>query len=253
MRMLGKKPKRTDKRTLKLATYLKPERLTLPPPALDWGHDSPYPLYKNDEIGDCTCASAAHQVITWSMASGQSSPLPTNGDVVTAYSAVSGYDPKTGANDEGAVMLDVLNYWRRTGIGGHKILAYVEADRTNIVELELAMHLFGGLYVGLALPIVADSQPVWTVTDAEFEGPATPGSWGGHAVHLDQYDAFGPKVRTWGKRQKMTWQWLLSYADEIYCCISTDWIGKSGLAPNGFDLIQLERDIKTVEQLARNE
>jgi len=251
--MLGKKPKRTDKRTLKLATYLKPERLTLPPPALDWGHDSPYPLYKNDEIGDCTCASAAHQVITWSMASGQSSPLPTNGDVVTAYSAVSGYDPKTGANDEGAVMLDVLNYWRRTGIGGHKILAYVEADRTNIVELELAMHLFGGLYVGLALPIVADSQPVWTVTDAEFEGPATPGSWGGHAVHLDQYDAFGPKVRTWGKRQKMTWQWLLSYADEIYCCISTDWIGKSGLAPNGFDLVQLERDIKTVEQLARNE
>ena len=251
--MLGKKPKRVDQRTLKLAAYLRTERLTLPPPALDWGHDSPYPMYKNDEIGDCTCASAAHQVITWNMASGQFSPPPTNGDVVAAYSAVSGYDPKTGANDEGAVMLDVLNYWRKTGIGGHKILAYVEADRTNIVELELAMHLFGGLYVGLALPIVADTQPVWTVTDAEFEGLATPGSWGGHAVHLDQYDTFGPKVRTWGKRQKMTWQWFLSYTDEVYCCISTDWIGKSGLAPNGFDLIQLERDIKTVEQLARNE
>jgi hypothetical protein len=253
MRMLGKKPKRTDKRTLKLARYLKRERLTLPPPALDWGMQSNYPMYLNDEIGDCTCASAAHQIITWNSASGNFAPDPSTKDVIAAYSAVSGYDPATGENDEGAVMLDVLNYWRKVGIGGHKITAYVEADRTNIVELELATHLFGGLYVGLALPLEADRQKVWDVTDAEFEGTATPGSWGGHAVHLDQYDAYGPVIRTWGKRQRMTWQWLLSYADEVYCCISTDWIGKSGLAPNGFDLVQLERDIKTVEQLARNE
>ena len=56
---------------------------------------------------------------------GKKMATPSDKQVVAAYSAITGYNPSTGANDNGAVEIDVLNYWRQTGIAGHKIGAYV--------------------------------------------------------------------------------------------------------------------------------
>jgi hypothetical protein len=250
MRKLGKLPKRVDRRTLKLASYLQPARLTLPPRELDWGRDR-YPMFRNDEIGCCTIAAAAHMVEDWSAMCHTGYKL-TDHDVIKAYSAVTGYDPDTGANDNGAVMLDVLNYWRQTGIGGHKILAYAEADTTNIVECQLAHWLFGGLYLGLALPASAEQQQVWDIPDGGPVNAGEPYSWGGHAVRMCAYDTGWDTVATWGQRQKCTWQWLLTYADEAYAVLSDDWLSRAGVAPNGFNVEKLRADLALVQTLSRN-
>ena len=43
----------------------------------------------------------------------------------------------TGLNDNGAVILDVLNYWRKTGIGGHPISAYADLKELDAGNVEL--------------------------------------------------------------------------------------------------------------------
>lgn len=251
MKKLGKLKKRVDRRTFKLSRYLQPDRLTLPPRELDWGRDQ-YPMFRNDQIGCCTVAAAAHMIGDWSAMCHTGYTL-TDQDVIKAYSAVSGYNPATGANDDGAVMLDVLNYWRQKGIGGHKILAYAEADTSNIVECMLASWLFGGLYLGLALPVSADRQRIWDIIPGGPVGAGEPYTWGGHAVRMCAYTVGWSTVATWGERQLATWQWLLTYADEAYAVLSVDWLAHGGgAAPNGFNLAKLQSDLALVQTLSRN-
>ena len=62
---LGKLPYREDSRTLFIANYLTPQ-LPPPPPALDLTRKvKAWPMYNNDQIGDCTCAAAGHMVELW--------------------------------------------------------------------------------------------------------------------------------------------------------------------------------------------
>jgi hypothetical protein len=44
----------------------------------------------------------------------------------------------------------------------------------------------------------------------------------------------------------MTRAWFEKYCSEAYALISKDWIKASGLAPSGFDLAALEKDLKLV-------
>jgi len=41
----------------------------------------------------------------------------------------------------------------------------------------------------------------------------------------------------------MTWGFLHTYADEAFAVLSPDWIAKTGLAPNHFNLSQLQADL----------
>jgi hypothetical protein len=118
---LGKAAARYDPRTLLLASYVTPA-LPAPPASFDltpkvgasWG------MMDNDQIGDCTCAAAGHLIMEWTANAGKKMVTPTDKQIVAAYSAITGYNPATGANDNGANEIDVLNYWRQTGIAGHK-------------------------------------------------------------------------------------------------------------------------------------
>ena len=118
--MLGKLPVRTDVRTLSLARYVDSARLPAPPDVFDETSGvGGWPMYANDRIGDCTTAAAAHMIEAWSAAGrGQAIELPESA-VLDAFDHVKLADPLTG--EEGAVELDVLRYWRATGIGGHRI------------------------------------------------------------------------------------------------------------------------------------
>jgi hypothetical protein len=170
--------------------------------------------------------------------------------IVSAYSAITGYNPQTGAHDDGAVETDVLNFWRRHGIGGHKIMAYTALEPGNTTHVETAVELFGGCYIGLALPISAQTQQVWTVPPGGATGPGKPGSWGGHAVPVVAYDHHGLTVVTWGELKQMTWGFWAAYCDEAYAVLSQDFLKKGAdgslIAPNGFDLSALEADLKAV-------
>ncbi len=95
---LGKQRARHDPRTLQLADYLDTTALPPAPKSCDWGAKIPedgWGMMLNDEIGDCTCAAAAHLIQDWTSNDGTLVTLK-DADVLKAYEAVSGYDPKTG-------------------------------------------------------------------------------------------------------------------------------------------------------------
>ena len=244
---LGKQPPRHDPRTLQFAKYFEGEALPPPPSSENWGaRVSRWPMMANDTIGDCTCAAAGHMIEQWTTYAGRA-VIPADRAIIAAYAAITGYDPRTGDNDNGAVELDVLNYWRHHGIAQHKIMAYVGLEPRNHFQVKDAVLLFGNCYIGLALPRTAQTQEVWAVPPGGPIGAGAPGSWGGHAVPVVAYDERGLDVVTWGALKRMTWTFWDAYCDEAYAVLSKDWISKvSELAPNRFDLATLEKDLKAL-------
>jgi len=245
---LGKSAARHDPRTLLLASYL---TATLPtaPASFDltskvgasWG------MMDNDQLGDCTCAAAGHLLMEWTANAGKKMFTPTDKQIVAAYSAITGYNPTTGANDNGAVEIDVLNYWRQSGIAGHKIGAYVALEPANHNHVMDSVYIFGGCYIGMQLPISAQSQvqnhQPWSVPPGGLTGDGMPGSWGGDAVPVVAYDVRGVTVVTWGALQVMTWSFWEAYCDESYAILSNDYLTGKKTTPQGFSMQQLQADL----------
>jgi hypothetical protein len=202
-------------------------------------------MLANDRLGDCTCASAGHLIMNWT-ADNQDLYVPSDSEIIEAYAAVSGYNPVTGTGDDGAVEIDVLNYWRNTGIAGHKIGAYASVDPKIQAHVQASIYLFGGIYLGFSLPLSANGQSEWAVTDPTLAGNAAPGSWGGHAVPAVAYDDQGLTVITWGQTMKVTWAFFADYCEEGYAIISPDFINGTKPAPNGLSMDQLTIDLNGI-------
>lgn len=235
---LGRAEVYHDPRTLRLANYLD-DAVVLPeiPEQADWtANVATWPMYANDRLGDCTIAAAGHMVQSWTAAA--SSPRePAEQDILDAYDA-------TGSGDTGRFEVDVLNYWRNTGIGGDRIAAYAYLDPQNLDHVHAAIWLFGGVYAGVALPNTAKGQTVWDVDgDPSVQGSdAFPGSWGGHAVPFLGYGAGHLATVTWGATLNLTDAFHLAYTDELYVPLSADFL-KGDVNPAGFDLAALQADL----------
>jgi hypothetical protein len=248
---LGRRPTKHDPqgRTLQLARYLTAQ-LPAPPAWINWAQrvEGGWPVYANDRYGDCTCASAAHAEVAWSAVAGHPS-RPSTDEVLRAYSAVTGFSPgPPPSNDNGAYMLDVANYWRKVGIGGRRVAAYMKIDHQDPQQIRQAIALFGAVYAGVDLPLAARVQFAagrWWTTTATTASAAR-GSWGGHAVALLGYDARALLGITWGREQRMTWAWWRRYASEAYALVSPDFLDRAGRSPAGLDLAALLADLQRV-------
>jgi hypothetical protein len=242
---LGKKAARFDPRTLKMAKYI-----TAPPapPESNWLTGvKAWPMLANDTLGDCVEAASGHMIELWQSLTSPSAPVPTQAQIVSAYSGAAGYVPGDPNTDQGTDMLTFLNYWRQTGVGGNKIAAYVSLKPGNLTELKQAIFLFGAAMIGVALPITAQSQPNgWTVP-GPTTGDGSPGSWGGHCVPVGAYnESAAPERRnqlvTWGEVITMSDDFYRTYCDEAYAVIDPAWFDGS-LAPNHFDMAALQADL----------
>lgn len=239
---LGRLPTKHDPRTLKLARYLT-SALPPAPPEHDYtAKVTAWGMMGNDTVGDCTVAAAGHEVEAWTAYATQEHEV-TTAEVLAAYSAITGYDPARPETDQGAFCLDVLKYWRSHGIAGHMIGSFVAVDPTRADELATALWLFGSVYLGLDLPVSAKSQAIWDVPAGGPVGDGAPGSWGGHAVCLQAYDADGAVIVTWGETRRVTWAFLATYCSEAYALLSPDWFSTDGTAPSGFDWETLNTDL----------
>jgi hypothetical protein len=245
---LGKLPVRHDPRTLLFASYLT-TALPAPPASFNAATKvgSSWGMMDNDQIGDCTCAAAGHLIMEWTASTKARMVTPTDAQIVAAYSAITGYNPTTGANDNGANEIDVLNYWRQSGIAGHQISAYAALEPGNHTHVMDSVYIFGGCYIGLSLPLSAQSQTQnnqpWSVPPSGTTGDGKPGSWGGHAVPVVAYDARSLTVVTWGALQTMTWGFWTAYCDEAYALLSPDYLTGKNVTPGGFELKQLQADL----------
>lgn len=252
--MLGKKAARFDKRTLKLSRYLAPH-LRDRPEVSDWAAKVPnWPMYLNDQIGDCAIAMVAHARQSWTGNDG-TIVTPSDQEVIDGYSHVGGYRPGNPHTDQGCVMLDVLNSWNHDGLCGGHIRAYAQIHPGDVETSLTGCHYFGGLMMGVQLPLaVQGNDTEWLAPSdpAQMVGEWAKGSWGGHAVFGSGYDVTRQRLQfvSWGKVMEMSFNFLAAYADEVYVCVSADYLGPDFTAPSGIDMNLLLADIGAIRSVA---
>ncbi len=141
----GKLPAQPARPHLKLSAAMR--SLAAPPPRADWQSDAiAWPMYGNDQIGDCTCAAVGHIVNQFTYYGTGEEVQPSEANVIKMYSAITGYKPGKPATDTGAYCQDVLGYWRKTGLEGHKIVAYAALDASNLDEVKQAIAAYPSRY-----------------------------------------------------------------------------------------------------------
>jgi len=199
-----------------------PEVLDLTAGLMDWG------MMKNDVEGDCTCASCGHQLQSYTGAAGRDKIVTVSDDIIEAeYEAISGFRPGDPSTDNGAYITDALDYFKNTGLAGHKIQAHAPIVLTEL-RVRQAMDIFGSLNFGVALPIacqdyidgVFDLPADVDVKPFDPNSPWFPGSWGGHSMASIFYaqDKFLEFV-SWGRKWRWTWRAVMFYAQEAHACI----------------------------------
>jgi hypothetical protein len=238
----GKHPAKLDYRTLRFKDYVTP-KLAPPPPSANvldrvyqqLNTNDPtqlFPMDGNDTLGDCTIAAAAHAVTTYSGLLGSKT-------IMSQPAVVKLYEKLTGGPDTGLSELDVLNYWRQNKVEGDQILAYVKIDPKNHTNVQSAIQLFGGVYLGFQ--VQQNCQQEFAAGQPWTPGPLTQD---GHAVFAVAYDQNGVTVLTWGSTQQATWAWWDECVDEAYAILPQQ-ATNPAFAP-GFNITQLQQDLAAV-------
>jgi hypothetical protein len=187
-------------------------------------------VFANDHLGDCTIAGCANFAMLASVKAGQPVPAITDADVIARYARVDGYNPTDPSTDRGGIELNVLNDWRHDPFNGVDLLAFASIDIHDLALLRYAVQTLGGVYVGLELPISAQSQTgsLWDTAPG-----MVPGSWGGHCTVIDGFDYTLPVPEllhvTWGTHQRCTEAFWRACGDEAYAPLLNNGMSMPGL------------------------
>jgi hypothetical protein len=247
---LGKLPATVDQRDLMFARYVEPAKLPTPP--AQFGHETlfgarAWGMLGNDEWGDCAWAGPAHETMLLTKEGGHQAHF-TTADVLSDYSAGTGFNPKAGPpgdnpTDQGSDVRKVFGYRRSKGIVDskgqrHKIGAYVRLDEKDLQQVYQAMYLFQVVGIGIQFPDTAMDQfhkgePWDVVAGAHIEG----GHYVSGVAKRQNID-----VITWGALQQMTEAFFEKYCEEAWVYVSAENL-KNGKSPEGFNIAQLQADI----------
>lgn len=211
-----------------------------------------WPVYLNDQLGDCTIAAIGHMYGAWSQYGSGSEALFDDATIQEVYSRVGGYDPDDPSTDQGCVMSQVLADQKATGITDtagkvHKVLGYAAfgnpADATLLGQV---LDVFGSVYVGINVQQSMESEFA-----AGQAWDWTPGDQivGGHAICLQQRygDADVPyEYVTWGALEKATANFQANAAEEAWAVVTADWVRANGTTVEGLDLQQLLSDMRDI-------
>lgn len=242
---LGKRPATTGAVKLRLVNYL--DTSALPPIPAEYGHEAlvgaDWSMLGNDKYGDCVWAGAAHESMLWTREA-QTPATFSEASVLKAYSAVTGFDPKTGAGDNGTDMLAACKYRRRTGIldaagKRHKIGAYLALDPGDVDQLHAAVYLFDGVGIGVEFPTqwmdaFNAGRPWDRVTRPKQDG--------GHYITGVCRRAGRTGVVTWGRVQWLTDAGYAQFNDESYVYLAPEKL-HGGVDMQGLDLAHLKTDL----------
>ena len=253
----GKAPARKGAVSFQFKDYFDPTKLPTPPAV--FGHFngfSDFHMLGNDQFGDCVWAGAAHEHMIWSTEGGRTRARFTVYDVLSDYSAVTGFDKsKTDAKgnnptDNGTDMSLAASYRRKTGIrdatgARRKIDGYLALETGNWDQLVVAMYLFGAVGIGVQLPQSAmdqfDARKPWTVPWMKTR------IVGGHYICGVGRDKNGnAPIVSWGRTNPMTQKWYERFSDEAICYFSLETLNQKGLSPEGYDADELRKHLEAL-------
>ena len=257
---LGKLPAKIDTRTIPFRKITR----AMPPPPDIWDNDVMYPgfsdtyMYGNDQWGCCAISARAHQTLRFELKEQGKEILITTNEVLSEYWYEQGSLPTTikkfcietlkweSRPDNGLVLLDSLNCWRKQGWKTNKqlysIYAFSAVDWKDKIDVKNCIYLLDGGIAGFLVPRSSETQfnkgEIWSkVTD---DG----GIMGGHAIYVVGYNEWGPVCMTWGKKQQMTWEFWNTYVDEFYGIVDNrnNWMGDS----SRIDVAVLDNILKAI-------
>ena len=247
----GKLPFVDDPKRLRLENYFTDAALLEEPPLeIHWPIPDPIGMLLNDKRGDCAIAGPLHQIMVWKQTNGFTWYASDN-DALEGYEGAGGFDPSkddaygNNPTDGGCNLSDVMDYWYNTGFGGHKIGPSALVNFRDIKMLKRAIHIFGGVIVGWALPkSLNDDDQLWTAPPNSI-GDNFPGSGGGHCTILTGYDQNNIFDNiTWGSKRYADWSYVPYCMDECHVAFSPEWLMDPTKAPNSIDLTTLIQDLK---------
>lgn len=245
----------------------KPDGTLNPPASVDWysgvpasswlmlgnGPDNSIPNLPNfGGCGDCTVAGMGHMIdqVEW-YAQSHTPATVTGAQAVAAYSAITGYNPANGSNDNGAELQQVLQWWTQNGFAGYTPSGFAEIDITNVALTQTCIDYFGAVYSGFAVPAIFETQfdngQPWDVP----RGRAGSQIVGGHCVPIIGYDATYWYVLTWGAVQKVTYAALAKYwgtqeGGEGWVAVVPQLMEASGVTPSGLDTATANADFQSL-------
>lgn len=246
---LGKKPARPGAVALKLSDYM--DLTKLPDPPANFGHwdmvKQPFGMLGNDQYGDCFWAGSCHEHMVWGAEGGHKVSFTTAG-ALNAYGAATGFNKNDPNSDQGTDMQQGAKFRQQHGIVDangvtHKISAYLGLEKGNLKQQLTAAWIFGAVGLGAEMPNTAESQ-----FDKNQPWDVVPGAKidGGHYFPLLGRSGGVNYISTWGRgNQPMTDAFFNRYNDESIVYLS-DEILMGGKTIEGFDLKQLQADLKAV-------
>jgi hypothetical protein len=248
----GRHIPRVHPQTLRLGNYLK-AGLPAAPPTSNFtakGGSVLRDILGNDKYGCCVLSCGGHEVGTETGNAGSLFPV-TTAEVLTQYTAITGFNPNDPNTDQGTNIIDALNYWKATGtVNGTKILGYLSIDPTNKAEVQAAMWLFENIVFGVALPdsyvnpFPSGDGFIWDVD--------TPDPSNGHCFLGVGHDASGIDIDTWGLFGTFTYAAIAALCSssgggEIYVILTPDQIAKGAAkAPNGVAWADIISDFNSI-------
>jgi len=198
-------------------------------------------MYANDRAGCCVISGKMHALGVWSAndLGAEKQLISTDTEVLEQYRSICG------PGDNGCYINAVLDHMVETGlkVAGkpHKIDGYVAVDAFDPAMVKTAIHLFGGVTLGIELPsdwLNTRDGELWDVTSSR--------SVGGHDVQGVDYVKEGVIVSTWGRLNCITWAALESkrYVDECYAVLAPSWYNDDRLTPSGVDVEGLKKALE---------
>lgn len=245
MLKLGKLPATKNSVSFRLRDYLLLSKLPGAPVSVDhYSAIKDWQMLGNDQYGDCVWAGAGHETMLWNK-DGGNVVVMTDKNVLSDYTAVTGFNPNDPSTDSGTDMGVAASYRRKTGVVDatskrHKVDAYLSLTPGNREELMQAIYLFENVGIGWEFPASAMEQfnagKPWTVVNgSKIEG--------GHYTPALGYDKDYIYIVTWGKVQAVAWSFFDKYCDEAIVYLSSEML-KNGKSLEGFNNQQLITDLK---------
>lgn len=239
----------------------------MPAPPMEFGKQGlikSWFTYGNDEYGDCVWAAKAHMHMLWPLLGGYKRNYFWTNNVLSDYSACTGFKADDPNSDQGTDMKTAAEYHRKTGVrdshgNRHRVSAYVNMIPGNIDQLAMATYVFGAVELGVLMTAdnmkQFDKGEPWTVT---ADHPI-----GGHCIPVFGRDADGNFLCvSWGKVARLSPAFIEKYMDEGIAYLDTQILDQAGLSQSAYNKATLlkmlakvspQPVVKTPEQIAAAE